>query len=301
VFSKLVLKKLVNVKQLFRNLFKRVDPQEEWNAANDIELKLYAKIFGNDFLHYGYFREIPDDTEKISLHDIKKAMLHYTDLIIERIPTGSKVLDVGCGMGGLLALLRENNFDATGITPNNMQYNHIKAKYPGLPVVKSTFEDFVTDQSTRFDIVITSESFQYIDIEKGIAKIRDILTENGKWILIDYFRINENTKNPSGHILKNFERHLRNSGLVVMEERNITQNVLPNLAYSYMLAKTLAIPLLEHTLNRFFIRRPFLSYLFGDAVGYYKDKIRLDTLDPNIFARDKIYMLYVLKSDRIPT
>lgn len=292
---KLIIKKLINIKQLLRSLFKKVNPEEQWNASNDIDLKLYARIFGNDFLHYGYFKEIPDDPEKISLHDVKQAMQHYADLIIEHIPAGSKVLDVGCGTGGLLAKLHGKNIDATGLTPNDMQYNHIKKKHPALSVIKNAFEDLEASQNTKFDVIINSESFQYIDIEKGIAKVKEILTDNGRWVVIDYFRINENASNQSGHLLKDFERHLSGSDLEVTEVKDITRNVLPNLAYAYMLASTLAVPLVEHSIDKFFIRKPFLSYLFGDAVIYYKDKIRLDTLNPKVFERDKKYMLYVIR------
>lgn len=297
MFLKLVLKKFINISQLLRSLFRKVNPEDQWNAANDIDLKLYARIFGNDFLHYGYFKEIPTDPEKISLADIKRAMQQYADLIIEYIPAGARVLDVGCGTGGLLTKLRDKKFNATGLTPNEMQYNHIKTKHPDFPVIKSTFEELDTSHGAKFDVVINSESFQYIDIAKGMVKIKEILNNNGKWIVIDYFRVNTNASNRSGHLLEQFEQHLINSGLKVREVRDITQNVLPNLAYSYMLASRLAVPLLEHSIDKFFIRKPFISYLFGDAVVYYKDKIRLDTLDPKVFERDKKYMLYVIERD----
>ncbi|MFO7495667.1 MAG: class I SAM-dependent methyltransferase [Desulfobacterales bacterium] len=43
------------------------------------------------------------------------------------------ILDVGCGMGGLAALLKEKNFTVEIWTPNANQKRHVDAKYPAIP------------------------------------------------------------------------------------------------------------------------------------------------------------------------
>src|SRR5262245_14589417 len=84
-----------------------------WDPANDLELALYASVFGNNFLHYGYFPDLPVDPESISLATVSRAMNDYASLLVQRVQPAERVLDIGCGMGGLLARLTDAGVQAT--------------------------------------------------------------------------------------------------------------------------------------------------------------------------------------------
>src|SRR5688572_14281368 len=74
--------------------------------VDDAQLKLYAEILPGDFLNYGFYDNPSLPPEQLSLQDIQEAQIRYGQLLIDAIREPSRpVLDVGCGMGGLLNLL----------------------------------------------------------------------------------------------------------------------------------------------------------------------------------------------------
>lgn len=270
-----------------------------WDPANDLELALYASVFGNNFLHYGYFPQLPVDPETISLATVRQAMNDYASLLVDRVQPAERALDVGCGMGGLLARLSQAGVRATGLTPNHAQTEHIRTNWPAIPVINATLEAASAGGKVRpeFDVVINAESFQYIDLDAGMGAVRKAFAPdatNPRWLCIDYFRLNEGARNKSGHLLRAFEASLTQHGFEVREQVDVTENVLPSLAYGRMLAKRLALPLLRFSVDKFFLRRAFMGYLFHDWTRTKLDNIRLDTLDPDVFRRDKRYLLYTL-------
>ena len=269
-----------------------------WDPADDLELALYASVFGNNFLHYGYFPQLPVDPESISLETVAQAMNDYASLLVERVQPSERALDIGCGMGGLLARLFSVGVRATGLTPNIAQTAHIRSNWPAIPIVNSTLEAAGNaGLPADFDVLINAESFQYIDLHAGMATVRRLFAtdaQDPRWLCLDYFRLTQRTRNKSGHLLQDFEKALVQHGFDVRERVDVTENVLPSLAYGRMLAKRLALPLARFSVDKFFLRRPLLAYLFHDWVARKLAGVRLDTLDPDVFRRDKRYLLFTL-------
>lgn len=265
------------------------------DPAEDLELALYGTIFGNNFLHYGYFPQPPADAESISLADLKRAMDDYATLLVRRIHPGERVLDVGCGMGGLLARLDAAGAMPTGVTPNTAHAAYIRKRWPRIPLIEGVFERIdAASIAPKFDAIINSESFQYIDLDAGMRKVRALLAPGGRWLVIDYFRLQADAKNKSGHLLADFESALERHGLEVRERVDVTENVLPTLAYGRLLATTFALPLARFASEKFFLRRPLLAYLFQPTVRGKLDAVKLDTLDPDVFRREKRYLLFTI-------
>jgi SAM-dependent methyltransferase len=288
----------LNLPAMLRYMRSHHADRSVWDPADDLELALYATVFGNNFLHYGYFPELPVDPETISLATVRRAMNDYATLLVERVRPPERALDIGCGMGGLLARLHEIGVRATGLTPNDAQTAHIRATWPDVPVVNSTLEAARgAGLQPSFDVLINAESFQYIDLHVGMTTVHGLFAPdavNPRWLCIDYFRLNEGARNKSGHLLRDFEAGLAQHGFEVRERVDVTENVLPSLTYGRMLAKRLGLPLVRFSVDKFFLRRPFLGYLFQDwAVGKL-EAVRLDTLDPDVFRRDKRYLLFTL-------
>ena len=293
-----MLARLLNVPALWRHVRSHRADRSVWDPADDLELALYSTVFGSNFLHYGYFAELPVDPETISLATVRQAMDDYASLLVERVKPGERALDIGCGMGGLLARLRALGAHATGLTPNQAQLAHIRACWPDIPLVNSTLEAAPgAGLQPGFDVLINAESFQYIDLHAGMATVRSLFAHdatNPRWLCIDYFRLHEATRNRSGHLLRGFEEALAQHGFEIRERIDITENVLPSLAYGRLLVKRLALPVLRFSTDKFFLRRPFLSYLFHEWTVRKLDAIRLDTLDPEVFRREKKYLLFTL-------
>lgn len=295
----MLLARLLNLPAMWRYMRTHRADRSVWDPANDLELALYASVFGNNFLHYGFFPQLPVDPETISLATVRQAMNDYASLLVDRVKPAERALDIGCGMGGLLARLSSAGVRATGLTPNLAQTAHIRNSWPEVPVINATLEAASASGLVRpeYDVLINAESFQYIDLDAGMTAVRKAFAPdatNPRWLCIDYFRLNDGARNKSGHLLRDFEASLKKHGFAVREEVDVTENVLPSLAYGRMLAKRLALPLLRFSVDKFFLRRPLLAYLFHDWTNGKIDSIRLDTLDPDIFRRDKRYVLYTL-------
>ena len=294
----MVLARLLNLPAMWRYLREHRRDKSVWDPADDLDLALYATIFRNNFLHFGYFPELPVDPETISLASVHKAMNDYATLLVDRVRSGERALDIGCGMGGLLARLADGGVAATGLTPNRAQAAHIRATWPGIPVVNATLEGAAAaGAKPTFDVLINSESFQYIDLETGMATVRSLFAPdatNPRWLCIDYYRLSEDTHNKSGHLLSAFEAGLKKHGFEIAERVDITENCAPSLAFGRMAAERLGLPLARYAADRFFLRRPFLGYLFHDVARNKLAGVKLRTLDPDAFRREKRYLLMTL-------
>ena len=291
-----ILGRLLNLPALLRYLREHRADRSVWDPAEDLELQLYGAIFGNNFLHYGYFREIPASADEISLADVSRAMDDYASLLVERVKPGERVLDVGCGRGGLLNRLDRAGAKPTGVTPNRAHAQHIRASWPHIPLIESPFEQVDAGSiDPKFDAVINAESFQYIDLDQGLAKVEALLAPGGRWIVIDYYRLQPGTKNRSGHVLSDFEAALARHGLEITERVDVTENCVPSLAYGRLLATRFALPMARFGSDKLFLKQRLLGYLFGDTLKAKLDGVRLDTLDPDVFRREKRYLLFTIR------
>jgi len=287
--------RLLNLPSMWRHLASRRAAKSVNDPSDDLELALYAALFGNNFLHFGYFENPPLDAQTISLADLKQAMDEYADLLVSRIEAGEKAIEVGCGMGGLLAKLDAKNVAIAGVTPDKSQAAHIGANWPHIELYNSTLEQLAAGDAGLFDVVINSESFQYIDLERGIEKVDQLLAPGGRWLMSDYFRFSRDAHNGSGHVLGEFEAALGAGGFEISERVDITQNVLPTLRYAHFLATRLALPVAGFAAKKFFRRHAFFEYLLAPEVENKLKNVRLGTIDAEVFAAEKTYLVLTIK------
>jgi len=285
-----VAKRLFNVPALLAHVAKV--NQARVDGSVDPELDLYTEIFRNDFLHAGYFDPIPDDPEKLSFHAIKVAMKAYAELLVARVAPGQSVLDLGCGTGGLLAMLKAAGAEPTGLTPNPGHAEHIRQAQPGVPVIVSGFESLdMGKYRAAFDVVICSESFHNVPLEAGVRNVREVLKPGGKWVIIDYYRTRIPAYNNSGHPMQAFRDAVARNGFRVTEEIDVTDNTTPSLAFIHAWATRIALPGVDFAAERYFMKHPVIGYLLSDEFAARRARVRLDALDPQVFARDKRYLL----------
>lgn len=263
------------------------------------QLQLYSRMLPGDFLHYGYFDDPDTPAEEISFADLQRAQLRYAQKLIERIGVpGAPVLDAGSGMGGMLGLLRSAGHDVTGLTPDRIQVDHIRRAYPDVPVLRCRFEDTPVDRlKAYFDTVIHAESVQYMDSESVFAVLDKIMAHSGTWIVADYFRVGRSRTNRSGWRLDSFRDRVRACGFEITDETDITDHVLPTLAFARLLADRIALPALDFAHDKLRAKYPGLHYVLEDVA----DRVRgaavrsAEVLDPVVFAAHKRYMLMSLR------
>jgi hypothetical protein len=83
-------------------------------------------------------------------------------------------------------------------------------------------------------------------------------------------------------------------GYTIADRVDITEHVVPTLAFAHTLAARIALPWAEFAAVRYFAKHPGLAYLAADQVSSALHKVKLDGVDPAVFRRDKRYMLFEL-------
>jgi Acetyltransferase (GNAT) domain/Methyltransferase domain len=145
-------------------------------------LNVYAKILELNnapvnYLHFGLFEKIDDD--------VYQAQQRSTEKILKFLPPApASILEIGIGLGTTQKILLDKGYSAEGVTPDSAQIDIAKNRIGACAKLYcSKFEDFNTD--SLFDIILTQESAQYLDLLHLIPKASQLLKQNGYFILID--------------------------------------------------------------------------------------------------------------------
>jgi cyclopropane fatty-acyl-phospholipid synthase-like methyltransferase len=297
IFKK-VLFKLLSPKSLRHLINLSRDKKKKKRPRIDLTLKLFSKILPGDFLHYGYFEDANRSPEEISINDMVQAQIDYANLLISKIKDkDSPVLDVGCGMGGLIGLLLKRGYTPAALTPDLFQIEYVKKKYPETEILSTKFEHMPLEKyKSHFGTVIMSESLQYLKIEKSLRVMDTVLAPGGTWIVSDYFK-KRKTRLASGFFWEAFNDQIEQAGWKISYSKDITTNTLPFLNFILMWSRRLLIPLMELVLDNFRISRPGIYYLVEEVIELLKDDLnkKTDYVNPEVFARDRKYMLLVLE------
>ncbi|PKP67516.1 MAG: SAM-dependent methyltransferase [Alphaproteobacteria bacterium HGW-Alphaproteobacteria-5] len=146
----------------------------------DLSIELFRHFLDSD-LQYScaYFRDPSDSLELAQAQ--KKAMI-AAKLLLQ---PGQRVLDIGCGWGGLaLSLARDHGVSVLGITLSSEQaaYATERAKKEGLDGrVSFRLADFRALRG-QFDRVVSVGMFEHVGVPhyRGFfAAVRELLTEDG--------------------------------------------------------------------------------------------------------------------------
>lgn len=264
-------------------------------SVSDLELMLYADISKNDMLHYGYFENTEIAPEDISISEIEKAQIRYAENIVNKIINKNElILDVGCGMGGLAAILIQQGYNVEVLTPNIKQIKYINEKYKNLPSYNVKYEDLNVDK--KYGVVITSESLRYIDLDKAFSKTVDILSSKGQWIISDFFDIGNNISKKN-HTWAEFLNKIKEHRLEIIHQQDITKNILPFFKFFNLYVTRFAFPIIDYLENKLLIKKAWLYYLTSDSRASLRRKALKETasINPERFMNENKYMLMVLK------
>ncbi len=160
---------------------KKVNSQEVGLEIGLIFFKFFLKT---EYLHYGLF----DEGEEKDIWALGKAQNRYAEKLFSLIPEGTKtILDVGCGSGKTAQELSKRGYTVVCVSPSKLLNKYAKGLLgDDVPVHTAKFEEFKSDQ--KFDVVMFSESFQYIPIDDAINGAKKFLNPQGHILVADFFK-----------------------------------------------------------------------------------------------------------------
>jgi len=274
----------------------KVDSREVGLVAG---LNLFNFFLGTRDLHYGFWE---DDLE-VCIQNLPEAQKRYSDFLIGHIPEGvQRILDVGCGAGGVATELLARGYKVEGVSPSPLLSEAAQQQAgDSFRIHHGRFEDVSFEDDEKFDLVLFSESFQYITLDTALEKAGQLLGPGGYVLICDFFKTNAAGKSVigGGHPIDKFMGALDRSGLEVLEDKDITQQTAPNLDIVNQMGQELLLPTFRLVGYAFDRNHPWLSRILR---WKYRKKIR--KIDRKYlsgersgenFARYKVYRLLLLR------
>jgi SAM-dependent methyltransferase len=210
--------------------------------SRELGLVLTEQLLGVDDLHYGLW----GDGLEPSLGNLEAAQQRYSDMLLDALPPPEpgpvRVLDVGCGTGHLIAQMRGRGYVADGVIPSERLARRVSARLestPGEPsrLHECRFEELPVDAlGLIYDVVLFSESFQYIDLEAAIRGTSELLKPDGLLVICDFFKSEHHGDGGpgdrsfgGGHDWRRFRERMHSAPFTPVRDEDITARVSPNL------------------------------------------------------------------------
>ena len=218
---------------------------KEHMSSRELGLVLAQQLLDVEDLHYGLW----DADLEVSLANIALAQQRYSALLLallERLLVDSKqprLLDVGCGTGHLLQQLLQQGYLVDAVNPSAHLTRLVRERLATLPkqdsrLFETGFEALPFSQlQQRYDVLLFSESFQYIPLPDIFAQAPALLRSGGRLVICDFFKTAAHCDGEhgdrsfsGGHVLADFYRAVAASAFRIRHDEDLTTRVSPNIA-----------------------------------------------------------------------
>jgi SAM-dependent methyltransferase len=193
----------------------------------EVGLILGKYLFHTEDLHYGLWT----DGLEVDVSNMAQAQKNHSDLIVSKIPEGVKtILDVGCGVGAFAERLISEGYQVDGVSPSAMFARRARERLGDrAEIFECIYEDLDTEK--RYDLVLFSESFQYVKLMPALEKTIELLNHGGHLLICDFFKIPAEGKSAlgGGHKLHKFYDRISRYPFEKIEDMDITKETAPNL------------------------------------------------------------------------
>ncbi len=274
----------------------KVDSKEVGLVAG---LNILNFFLGTKDLHYGFWS---DDLE-VSVQNMPVAQKQYSDFLISHFPDEVKtILDVGCGAGGLATELLSRGYQVEGVSPSPLLSEAAqKQAGDGFSIHHGRFEDVEFPEDKKYDMVMFSESFQYITLNMVLDKAQSLLRPGGYIVICDFFKTSVKGRSVigGGHPFDQFQQVLTASDLTILFDKDITKETAPTIDLVGKMGTELILPTMKLVAYTFNNNRPWFSkvfaWLFRKKLAKLNYKYTSGERNAESFSKHKIYKFYLLQ------
>ena len=265
----------------------------------DMGLAFGRFFLDTEDLHFGYWPK----GEKPTARNFALAQENHSELIMTKIPRGAKrILDVGSGSGNLAQKLLNAGYEVDCVIPSEYLAEAVKEKLDGRGKIHiCKFEDLSCPE--RFDVIIFSESFQYVNMEISLEKVQKMLSIGGHLLICDFFHLNvpEKSLMGGGHYWTSFQEVMGNTTLTQIYDENITKGTAPTVDFLNQFCQEVLKPVGEMTGDYLLSNYPKITRILMWKFKNRLDKINKRYLSGDVngesFKKFKTYRLLLYKSN----
>ena len=271
-----------------------------------LDLYVYvAKTFADSpWLHYGLW----EPGEKPNIPQLRMAQERYVEKLLALIPPApGRLVDIGGGTGEMAKVLLDKGYTVEMITPSHLQAEVAVEKLGSNARVHETkFEDF--EGQGPFDICLFSESFQYVDLDRSLAKLKDILAPDGRVIIADCFRSEGYVKGErqpgGGHRYTEFVDAVAKAGFRIAANEDVTLAAAQSMAIDQNVYRGFVAPTVEQIRGLLSHKRPILYWFAKTAYALFVPRkerenivarLKADYRSPEVFAKANTYRFLALE------
>lgn len=129
-----------------------------------------------------YYRPLYTNDKEFSKMDVFQDQInrgnYYFNFMENIVDVSSSILEIGCGMGGILFPFKMRGFKVKGIDYGEDFVE--KGKEVGLDLTNEEVDDLINN-NVKFDLIILSHLLEHIvDLNVFLSKIHKLLTDKGK-------------------------------------------------------------------------------------------------------------------------
>ncbi|HHG90441.1 MAG TPA: class I SAM-dependent methyltransferase [Devosia sp.] len=264
-----------------------------------------AKVFADSpWLHYGLW----EPGERVVVPNVRQAQERYVEKLIGLFPPAPlAVLDVGGGTGEMAALLQSRGYEVDMLTPSSVQVEEARKKLAAERVHHCRFEEFSGEK--KFDVVLFSESFQYVPLGDSLPRLEALLNEGGIVVIADCFR-NDNFRKGElvpggGHIFSEFVRGVEVNGLEIVGDVDVTEGVAPTMQIDQQFYRGFLAPVVKQIseglarsrpIVHWFLARGFNIFTSKDTRNRLQERFKADYRSPENFKRVNTYRFLTLRA-----